>query len=126
LNGLAYKLGRRLARIEFVRHAIADRADLEAFKEPPTFRIIGGVLLIILSFVACWPAISALGGWAVYLKEPLLVMIGGPILYVLSHLYFIAGMYLSGEKYTRILLRWAARVAVEALLARGVKEEAKL
>lgn len=116
-RSLRGKLGRRLSRIHFVSRAIAERADLSAFREPPTVRIIAGVFAICLSFVICWPAISALGVFSVYVGRPWIVAVGGPVLYGLSHLCFIAGMLLSGEKYTRLFLRWAARVGVEKLLA---------
>ena len=95
------KIGRSIAQKAFVRQAIADRADLSAFKKPPTLRILTGVFAIVFSFVICWPSISALGAVAVYLRRTLILGIGGPVLYGLSHLCFIAGMALSGEKYTR-------------------------
>ncbi|HEY1922908.1 MAG TPA: hypothetical protein VGG44_09190 [Tepidisphaeraceae bacterium] len=123
MNELAYKIGLRLARVGFVRSAIDDRADLSAFKGRPTFRILFGVFLIGFSFLACWPAISLLAGISVHLRMPLLAVIGGPILYGMSHLYFLAGMALSGAEYSRIFLRWAARVGVEKLLSFGVTPE---
>ena len=49
----------------------------------------------------------------------LLLVIGGPVLYGLSHLVFILGMYLAGAKYTKIFLRWATRVAVERWLRKA-------
>ncbi len=103
----------RFCKTEYVRSALADKADLSAFKEKPTLRIIVGVAAIGLSYVIGWPAISALGALAVYVNKPLLLVIGGPMLYGLSHLVFIFGMYLAGAKYTKIFLRWATRVAVE-------------
>jgi hypothetical protein len=123
LNELAHKIGLRLARIEFVRSAIHDRADLEPFKRRPTFRILLGVFLIGFSFLACWPAISALGGIAIHLRMPMLAVVGGPILYGLSHVWFLLGMALSGADYSRIFLRWAARVGVEKLLSNGASDQ---
>ena len=38
------------------------------------------------------------------------------MVYGLSHLVFLAGMYLSGAEYTAIFLRWLTRVSVERLL----------
>ncbi len=102
-----------LAGTDFVRKAIADRADLSAFRQPPTLRILAGVFAIAFSYVIGWPAVGALGTLSVYFKEPLLVAIGGPLVYGLSHLVFLLGMYLAGADYTRIFLRWAARVSVE-------------
>jgi hypothetical protein len=123
LNEFAYKIGLRLARIGFVRSAIDDRADLTPFKGRPTFRILFGVFLIGFSFVMCWPAISVLAGISVHLRMPLLAAIGGPVLYGMSHLYFLAGMALSGAEYSRIFLRWAARVGVEKLLSFGTTQQ---
>lgn len=107
---------KRIAETEYVRSAISDKADLSAFREKPSGRIIIGVSAILLSYIICWPAISAVGALSIYLKEPLLIVIAGPLLYGLSHLVFIFGMYLAGAKYTRIFLRWATRVTVEKLL----------
>ncbi|MGD8366930.1 MAG: hypothetical protein PVG78_04750 [Desulfobacterales bacterium] len=102
-----------LARREFVRRAIADRADLSAFRQPPSLRILAGIFAIGFSYVIGWPAVGALGTLSVYFKEPLLVVVGGPLTYGLSHLVFLLGMYLAGSDYTKIFLRWAVRVAVE-------------
>ncbi len=123
MNELAYKIGLRLARIGFVRSAIDDRADLTPFKGRPTFRILLGVFLIAFSFIACWPAISVLTGISIRLRMPLLAVIGGPVLYGMSHLYFLAGMALSGAEYSRIFFRWAARVGVEKLLSFGAARQ---
>jgi len=112
------KLLKRLAETEYVRKAIEERADLSAFQEKPSFRILLGIFAIGFSYVISWPAISALGALAIYLKEPLLIAVGGPLLYALSHLVFLIGMYLSGAKYSKIFLRWATRVAVEKLMSR--------
>jgi hypothetical protein len=105
------KLGSTL----YVRKAIEEKADLSAFRQKPTPRILLGVFLIAFSYIIGWPAISALAFLSVYLHKPLIVVIGGPSAYVLSHLVFLAGMYLAGAKYTGIFLRWATRVVMEKL-----------
>ncbi len=107
---------KRVAETNYVRSALEDKADLSAFKQKPTVRIITGVLAIGFSYVICWPAIGGLGALAIYLNKPLLIVIGGPVLYGLSHLVFLAGMYLAGEKYTKIFLRWVTRVTMERLM----------
>jgi len=107
----------RIANTDYVRSALNDKADLSAFKEKPSVRIIMGVSAILFSYIISWPAITALGAISVYLDKPLLVVIGGPLLYGFSHLVFIFGMYLAGAKYSKIFLRWATRVAVEKLLS---------
>ena len=104
---------KRIAETRYVRSAIEDKADLSAFKEKPSVRVIAGVSAICFSYVIGWPAISALGAFAIYVNRPWLIAVGGPLLYGLSHLVFLLGMYLAGYDYTKIFLRWATRVVVE-------------
>jgi hypothetical protein len=110
---------KRISETEYVRSAIEDKADLSAFKEKPSIRVIIGVSAICFSYMIGWPAISVLGALAIYLNRPLLIAIGGPLLYGLSHLVFLLGMYLAGYNYTKIFLRWASRVAVEKWMSKN-------
>ena len=110
---------KRISETEYVRSAIEDKADLSAFKEKPSIRVIAGVSAICFSYIIGWPAISALGALAIYIDRPWLIAIGGPLLYGLSHLVFLLGMYLAGYNYTKIFLRWAARVAVEKWMGKS-------
>lgn len=105
----------KISQTDFAQKAVRDQADLSAFRKRPTPRIILGVSAILFSYVMGWPAVSALGALSIYFREPLVVAIGGPVTYGLSHLVFLAGMYLAGAKYTKIFLRWATRVALERL-----------
>ncbi len=104
---------KKIAETRYVRSAIDDKADLSAFKEKPSVRVVFGVSVIAFSYVIGWPAVGALGALSIYLEKPLIVAIGGPLIYGLSHLVFMLGMYLAGADYTRIFLRWATRVTVE-------------
>ena len=92
-----------MSELDYVRSAILEQADLSAFKEKPTLRILAGVFAIGFSFVMGWPAIAALGILSVKLQNPWIVAIGGPFTYGLSHLVFLFGMYLSGAKYSSYL-----------------------
>lgn len=109
---------KRIAETQYVRSAIEDQADLSAFRQRPSLRIILGVSAIAFSYVLGWPAVGALGTMSIYMDEPLIVVIGGPVTYGLSHLVFLLGMYLAGAEYSKIFFRWAARVAVERLMKR--------
>ena len=106
----------KIADIDFVRSSIEERADLSAFKEKPSLQVITGVFFICLSSLLGWPAVAVSGALAVKLKEPLIAVIGGPLVYGLSHLVFLLGMYFSGARYTVIFFRWFSRVTVEKLL----------
>lgn len=109
---------KRICETEYVRSAIEDQADLSAFKEKPSIRVILGVSAIAFSYIMGWPAVGALGMLSIYLDKPLIVAIGGPLTYGLSHLVFLLGMYLAGYNYTKIFLRWATRVAVEKWISK--------
>ena len=110
---------KRISETRYVRSAIEDKADLSAFKEKPSIRVIAGVSAICFSYVIGWPAISALGAFALCVDRPWLIAVGGPVLYGLSHLVFLLGMYLAGYDYTKIFLRWATRVVVQKWLGKS-------
>ncbi|MFH0975700.1 MAG: hypothetical protein V1874_07935 [Spirochaetota bacterium] len=113
------KIAERLLKIPFVYKAVQEKADLSNLKIIPEKRTIIknfiGLFLILFSYVIGWPLVIALGVISISESEPLLLIIGGPVAYGLSHLVFWAGMYLAGAHYTYIILRWAARMAVEKL-----------
>lgn len=112
----------KIAATAFVRSAMEDRADLSAFKEKPSPRIIAGLLAIMISYIIGWPAVAALGFLALKLHEPWIVIVGGPLTYGLSHLVFLLGMYLCGAVYSLIFLRWLTRVSVGKLLVWAERE----
>lgn len=109
----------KIAGTHFVRAAMEDQADLSAFRQRPTPRMMVGISAIGISYIIGWPAVGLLGMVSLHLQEPLIVAIGGPVTYGLSHLVFILGMYLAGAEYARVFFRWATRVAVEKLTGRG-------
>jgi len=111
---------KRIAETEYVRGTIEEKADLSEFKKKPSLRVILGISLIGFSYIIGWPAIGAIGTLAIYLNEPLLLVIGGPLLYGLSHLVFLLGMYFSGARYAKIFLRWATRIVVEKLSSKSM------
>ena len=109
---------KRIAETEYVRQAIEENADLSAFKKKPSMRVLLGISAIGFSYIIGWPAIGALGTISIYLKEPLIVVIGGPVMYGMSHLVFLIGMYLAGAEYTKIFLRWGTRIAIGKLMSK--------
>jgi hypothetical protein len=111
-------LVQRLSQTRYVKSAIADRADLSAFRRRPDLRIISGVSAIALSYVVGWPLISLLGIAAVHYGNTAILVVGGPVAYGLSHLIFLLGMYLAGAEYSRIFLRWAVARGMIRLMRR--------
>lgn len=116
MNRIIQKILRKAADTGFVKRAIADKADLSPFKERPSPRAMAGIAAIGISYVIGWPAVALLGVVSIHLEKPMIVIIGGPLTYGLSHLVFILGMYLAGADYTRIFFRWATRKTMEKLM----------
>lgn len=116
MKGIYEKIVIKIANTAFVRTAIEEQADLSAFKEKPSLAVITGIVLIITSSLLGWPAVALAGIVAIKMNEPLIAIIGGPLVYGFSHLVFLLGMYFSGAKYSLIFSRWLVRVIMEKLL----------
>ena len=110
------KIANGIARTKFASRAINDGADLSAFKKKPTARNLFGIFLMCCSYIIGLPAVGLIGALSIYWNEPLLTLIGGPLLLVIAHLVFLAGGYLGGGKYIMALVRWATRITLEKLM----------
>lgn len=73
------------------------------YKKRPLVRVITGLCLILFSYIIGWPAVGALGVISLYTENPLLLLAGGPIVYGLSHVVFLIGLYLAGKDYAAAL-----------------------
>ena len=113
---------KKIAANDFIRSAIEEQADLSAFKEKPSLKVLAGLFAIIVSYIIGWPAVAALGFLAIKLHKPWIVVVGGPVTYGLSHLVFLLGMYLCGAVYSLIFLRWLTRISLGKLLAWAEKK----
>ncbi len=100
-----------------------EAADLGALRGKPSPAVIVGVALIGFSYIIGWPAVALLGIAAAHFERAALVVVGGPLVYGLSHLVFMLGMYFAGKRYAPIFLRCAARAVVRKLLERYAGEE---
>lgn len=112
-GGIKTRIIDRLSRTRFVREAIAERTTLSSLRAKPTPRVWTGLGLIGLSYAIGWPAVGLLALISYYMREPLIVAIGGPLVYGLSHLVFMAGFYLAGSRYAPVFCRWATWRAME-------------
>jgi len=105
----------RLVRVRFVRETMAETANLSSVSVKPTLRVWVGLGLIGLSYIIGWPAVGLLALIAYHVGESMIVAVGGPLVYGLSHLAFFAGSYLAGSHYAPFFLRWATRKAIEKM-----------
>jgi len=110
------RLANSIAKTKWARRAINDGADLSVFREKPTAQNYFGIFLMCCSYIIGFPAVGLIGALSFYWHKPLLIIIGGPLLLVIAHLVFLAGMYLGGGEYIMAWFRWAARVTLERLM----------
>ena len=78
-------------------------SDNKTPKKCSNYRPLTGVGLIILSYVAGWPTIGALGILSTWLNRPDLVLVGGPVAYILSYLILLVGIILAGKECAKML-----------------------
>ena len=112
------KIAKYLAGKKYIIEILENPTDLSEFNERPTKRLITGLILMGLSYVIGWPAMAALGVLAVWLKEPLIAIIGCPTTYALSHVVFIIGAWLvRAPHYMGTLARYTIQVLLRKLLS---------
>ena len=110
------KIAARLAKTKYVREALEDTADLKSIRIQRSPRMITGLILIGFSYIIGWPAVAAFGVLAVYFREPLIVAIGGPVIYGISHVVFLAGAWLAGAEHARFLMKYTTKVIFRKIL----------
>ena len=89
------KIADYLIRKKSIIRILEKPVDLTEFRKRPTKRMIFGWTLMAFSYVIGWPAIAGLGVIALWYKEPLIAVIGGPVIYVISCLIFTLGAWLA-------------------------------
>jgi hypothetical protein len=109
------RIARRISGTKFGIEAVNENADLHAFKEKPSAMVLVGIFLVVMSYIIGWPMIGLFGALSLYWKEPLIIIVGGPLLFVVAHLAFLAGVFLAGGKYVRPFIRWITRVTLKKL-----------
>jgi hypothetical protein len=79
-----------------VRKALATPID-PVLLQPPSARIVSGLVLLAASYLLGWPAIALVGAIAAWLRRPSLLL-AGPLLYGFSWVVFAVGLLLIGGK----------------------------
>jgi hypothetical protein len=122
------KLAEWTANTSFGKKALSEPENPSMFNRRPSFRLITGLFLLVVSYIIGWPFVGVAGFLAAYYREPLIALIGGPVTYGLSWLVFCLSMYLigvEGYKGLNILLGHLARRFIQAH-ANNFKENTKI
>jgi len=105
-----------LARTEYIRKAIAEGGDFRVYTNRPTPQVMVGLFLMFFSYVIGWPLIGVLGWLAYHTRQPLIVVVGGPVAYGVSNLVFWIGIYLAGKSYATAFTKWLIKSLFEKIL----------
>jgi hypothetical protein len=92
-------LFQRLSKSSSTLAAAIRRVNSTHFKRKPAPRVLWGVAVVAVSYLACWPVIGLLGLLSAYTDAPRVFTIGGPVAFAASQLLFILGAWLSGGRY---------------------------
>jgi hypothetical protein len=106
-----------LVQKQFVQRILRKELDLRCLKRKPTAREQFGIFLVLFSYVIGWPAVAFFGFMSLYLRQPLVLIIGGPLTYGISHVVFLVGMYIAGKDYAMVFMKWSIKKACEKLSA---------
>jgi hypothetical protein len=105
-------VARRLARTKFGQKALTQPDGLCILKQKPTTRVYGGLALMALSFSGL-PALAFLSYLSVKMSKPMIIAVGGPVVFILVHIMFGVGVYLAGQNYAMEALLWATKRFLE-------------
>lgn len=115
------KIAHYYARKEYCRKAIDEHADLSAFKEKLSRPIYAGLFLIALSYTMGLPTVIAFSAIAASMNQPVIGVVGGALMYGISHLMFFIGVTMAGKKYVMAMNRWITRIILEKILGSEIK-----
>ncbi len=104
---------------QFFQRILREELDLRCLKRKPTAREQFGIFLVLLSYVIGWPTVAFFGFLSLYLKQPLVLIIGGPLTYGTSHVVFLMGMYIAGKDYAMVFMKWSIKKTCEKLSTAG-------
>ena len=80
------------------------------------FKRTTGILLIVASYVFCWPLIGLLSLLSAYLENPFVIATGGPAVYAFSYVLLFAGIYLAGKEYAKRVFDWLTNFALRFVM----------
>jgi len=89
---------------------VAEQNNSRVYAGRSKLKVITGICLIVFSYTIGLPGIAFFTWLSIHLKDPLWVAVGGPVIYGLSHLVFLLGAYMVGERYVKSSWKWGTRL----------------
>ena len=100
---------RRLAQTKFGQKSLTKPDGLSILKQQPGARVYVGLVLLVMSFLISLPVLAFLTYLSVKLTKPIIIAVGGPVVFILVHIMFGVGVYLAGQNYAIEVLQWATK-----------------
>jgi len=94
---------------------IAEQNNSRVYANRLRFKVIVGICLIVLSYIIGWPGVAFFSWLSIRFQDPLWVAVGGPVIYGASHLVFLLGAYMVGERYAKSSWKWGKRLVSRML-----------
>jgi len=89
---------------------VAEQNNSRVYANRLKFKVAMGICLMVLSYAIGWPGIAFFSWLSFHLKDPLWIAVGGPLIYGISHLIFLLGAYMVGERYAKSSWKWGKRL----------------
>lgn len=106
---LLRSFARWLAQTKFGQKSLTKPDGLSILKQQPRLRVYVGLVLLAMSYLISLPALAFLSYQSVKLNKPLIIAVGGPVVFLLVHIMFGMGVYLAGQNYVVDMLLWATK-----------------
>jgi len=98
-----------LAQTKFGQKSLTRPDGLSILKQQPGTRVYVGIVLLAMSYLISLPALAFLSYLSVRLNKPMIIAVGGPVVFLLVHIMFGVGVYLAGQNYIVDMLHWATK-----------------
>lgn len=106
---LLRSFARWLAQTRFGQKSMTRPDGLSNLKQQPGTRVYAGIVLLVVSYLIGLPALAFLSYLSVKLNKPMIIAVGGPVVFLLVHSMFGLGVYLAGQNYVMEVLLCATR-----------------
>ncbi len=99
----------KLEQTKFGQKSLTKPDGLPILKQQPGTRVYVGLVSLVMSFLISLPALAFLTYLSVKLTKPIIIAVGGPVVFILVHIMFGVGVYLAGNNYALEMLHWATK-----------------